>query len=236
MDISEILFMLIVGVGMGFSLMGMSTAILFSPILVSIYGSKLGNGIMFVPFLIADLYVSYLYRNNYDKKIVLKLIPFSVIGMVIASIFTNSISEDIFRKIIATIIIFSSILFFLKKYEHKLTKLSWLFGVFGGASSYLANVSGPIFNVYLLSYKQKEEDFIGTRAVFFTVINIIKLFMYIFIFKNINTFTITRGSVAIPTIFLGVFLAKKLLKIMNQKIFNTVVVLLGLIVAIKMLL
>ena len=69
MDISEILFMLIVGVGMGFSLMGMSTAILFSPILVSIYGSKLGNGIMFVPFLIADLYVSYLYRNNYDKKI-----------------------------------------------------------------------------------------------------------------------------------------------------------------------
>lgn len=29
MDISEILFMLIVGVGMGFSLMGMSTAILF---------------------------------------------------------------------------------------------------------------------------------------------------------------------------------------------------------------
>lgn len=60
--------------------------------------------------------------------------------------------------------------------------------------------------------------------------------MYIFIFKNINIFTITRGSVAIPTIFLGVFLAKKLLKIMNQKIFNTVVVLLGLIVAIKMLL
>ena len=94
MDFSEILFMLIIGVGMGFSLMGMSTSILFSPILVSIYGSRLGNGIMFIPFLIADLYVSYMYRNNYDKKIVLKLIPFSVIGMTVASIFANSISEE----------------------------------------------------------------------------------------------------------------------------------------------
>ena len=71
MDIWEILFMLIVGIGMGFSLMGMSTAILFSPIIVSIYGSKLGNGIMFVPFLVADLYVSYLYLKSYDKNIFL---------------------------------------------------------------------------------------------------------------------------------------------------------------------
>ncbi|MDX8335821.1 sulfite exporter TauE/SafE family protein [Candidatus Cetobacterium colombiensis] len=236
MDIWEILFMLIVGIGMGFSLMGMSTAILFSPIIVSIYGSKLGNGIMFVPFLVADLYVSYLYRKSYDKKIVLKLIPFSVLGMIIASIFANSISEDIFRKIIATIIIFASIIFFLKKYENKLTKLSWIFGIFGGASSYLANVSGPIFNIYLLSYKQDKDNFIGTRAIFFTAINIIKLFMYIFIFKNINTFTISRGAIAIPTIFLGVFLAKKLLKIMSQQKFNTTIILLGLIVALKMLL
>lgn len=236
MDFSEILFMLIIGVGMGFSLMGMSTSILFSPILVAIYGSKLGNGIMFIPFLVADFYVSYLYRNNYNKKIVLKLIPFSVAGMVIAAIFANTVSERVFRTIIATIVIFASVLFFLKKYENKLTKLSWLFGIFGGASSYLANISGPIFNVYLLSYELNKEEFIGTRAVFFTVINIFKLFMYIFIFKNINTFTITRGAMAIPTIFLGVFLAKKLLKIMDQKIFNTIVVSLGLIVAIKMLL
>ncbi|MCQ8211983.1 sulfite exporter TauE/SafE family protein [Cetobacterium somerae] len=236
MDTFEILLMLTAGIGMGFSLMGMSTAIVFSPILISIYGSKLGNGIMFIPFLIADLYVSYLYRKNYDKKIVLKLIPFSVVGMIIASIFATYISEYIFRKIIAIIIILASILFFLKKYEDKLTKLSWVFGIFGGASSYLANVSGPIFNIYLLSYKQNKEDFIGTRAIFFTVINIIKLFMYIFIFKNINSFTISRGVVAIPTIFLGVFLAKKLLKIINQKTFNTIIVFLGLIVAIKMLL
>ncbi|WP_448821403.1 sulfite exporter TauE/SafE family protein [Cetobacterium sp.] len=236
MDTLEILLMLAVGIGIGFSLMGMSTSVLFSPIIVSIYGSRLGNGIMFIPFLIADFYVSYLYRKNFDKKIVLKLLPFSVTGMIVASIFANSISEEIFRKIIAIIIVFASILFFLKKYEDKLSKLSWLFGVFGGASSYLANVSGPIFNVYLLSYKQGETDFIGTRAIFFTTLNIFKFFMYLFIFKNINTFTLIRGSIAIPTIFLGVFLAKQLLKRMDQKIFSLIIVLLGLIVAIKMLL
>lgn len=235
MDTFEILFLLAVGVGMGFSLMGMSTSILFAPIILSIYGSRLGNGIMIIPFIVADIYVTYLYRKSYDWKVVVKLLPCSFLGMLLAGISAKYISEQIFQYIIAFIIIFASIMFFLSKYEEKLKKLGWLFGILGGAASYLANVAGPILNVFFLAYEKDTKSFIGTRAMLFTVLNLLKLVLYILFFNNINMYTLSRGAIAIPTIFIGTYLAKQLIKHINQKTFNKIVVFLGLLVAIKML-
>lgn len=43
-------------------------------------------------------------------------------------------------------------------YENSLAKLRRIFRIVGGASSYLANVSGPIFDIYLLSFKKKKNS------------------------------------------------------------------------------
>jgi hypothetical protein len=222
------------GVGMGFSLMGMSTSVLFAPIIVSLFGSRYGNGIMFLPFFVADVYVSWKYRHSFNKTTVLKLIPFSVLGMIIAGICAKYISEELFKWFIAGVIIFSSILFFMKKYEKHLTKLGWFFGLFGGASSYLCNISGPIFNVYLLSYEDTESNFLGTRSIFFTVLNFCKFFLYLFVYKNINSYTMSRGAISIPFIFVGVYLAKKLLDKIGAHTFNQIIVILSILAAIAL--
>lgn len=231
----DIMVLSIVGVGIGLSLMGISGAVLYSPLVVAIYGARSGNGIMFLPFLVADIYVAYKYRKNFDRATVLKLIPFSLVGMGIASYYANIIPDELFRKILGIIIVGASILYFLKKYEAKLTKMGWLFGVLGGAASYLANISGPIFNVYLLSYNRDEENFIGTRSVFFMFLNFLKFFLYFFIYKNINTYTLSRGIISVPTIFVGVYLGKLLLSKISQKTFNTTIVVLSLVVAVKLI-
>lgn len=234
-NILESLLLVATGIGMGFSVMGISTSIIFSPIIISIYGSKFGNGIFFIPFFITNLYMAFQYRKSCDKKIILKLLPFSLLGMILASIFALYISEDFFRRIIGIIIILTSIMFFLKKYENRLRKLSVLFGIIGGASSYLANISGPIFNLYFLSYNKSQKNFIGTRSVFFAIFSIIKLLMYIFIFKNINIFTLSKSIILLPTTFIGAYLAKKLLEIIDQKTINTIIVLIGIIISFKMI-
>ena len=235
MDITDLLALSFMGIGMGFSLMGVSTSVLFSPIIIAIYGSKLGNGILFFPFFLADMIVAWKRRKDFDRKIVLKLIPTSLLGMGLAALCAHYISEQIFRNIIAFSIFISSILFFMKRYETYLTSLGWFFGILGGASSYLANVSGPIFNVYLLSFKQEESQFISTRAVFFAALSIIKFFMYFMVFKNINTYTISRGLTAIPFIIIGIFMAKFLFSKISHDTFNKIVVLLGLAAAFNLL-
>ena len=58
------------------------------------------------------------------------------------------------------------------------TKLIWavIVGIVGGAATMLTNAMGPILNVYLLSViKLKPTSYIGTRAMFFCVLNVGKL-------------------------------------------------------------
>ncbi len=59
--------------------------------------------------------------------------------------------------------------------------------------------------------------------------------MYIFVLKNIDSFTLTRSLISLPGIFIGAILSKIVLKVMSQKTFNTTVVIIGLIAGIKLL-
>lgn len=235
MDLTEILLLIICGIGMGFNLMGMSTAIIFSPILIDFYGSRYGNAIMFLPFFVSNFIVSYKYRHSFNKKLVLKVLPFALIGLFIASLIADHITPEVFKKVIALIIIFSSIVFLMKKYTEKLTRLGWLFGILAAMSSYLSNIAGPILNVYFLSFNEGKDSFIATRSVFFSIFNIFKILLYIFIFKNINSFTMERAAISIPAVLIGVFFARLILKRISQRTFTLIIIFISLIVAFQIL-
>ena len=235
MDLIEIVAIITTGIGIGFSMMGISIAVLYSPFIISIFGGSLGNGIMIFPFLVSDFYMIYRNRKFLNWKIVLKLLPSSILGLIIASIIANKITDEEFRIAIGLIIFIVSILYFSKKYSSNLKKFGWIFGVFGAIASYLGNVSGPIFNIYFLSFRNDTKTYVGTRDLFFGVLNFLKFFIYLFVFKNINSFTFYRGLLAIPFVFIGGFLGKIIITKVNQKTFNLIVVYLGLLVSIKLL-
>ncbi|SJZ77435.1 hypothetical protein SAMN02745174_01515 [Cetobacterium ceti] len=231
----ELLILIITGLGIGMSLMGVSTSIIFSPLIVWAYGSKLGNGIMIIPYFIADIYITYKYRKDFNVKDTLKLVPFAFLGMILAIFLIPYISEEIFSKILGILIIITNLLFFIKNYEKKFKKFASFFGFFGGLSSYLANISGPIFNIYFLSLNKNQKNFIGNRALFFTFLNFIKLFLYFFIYKNISTYTLSRSLITIPFLFLGIFSTGFFLKKISSETFSKIIVFLSLIIAIYLL-
>lgn len=235
MPLLEILAIISAGIGIGLSMMGISVAVLYAPFIIAIFGANVGNGIMIFPFLVSDFYMMYRSRKVMEWKIALKLMPSSILGLGIAAVIANKITHEEFKTAIGIIIIIATILYFSKKYSKKLEKIGWIFGIAGAISSYLANIAGPIFNIYFLSLRTDIKTYIGTRDLFFTMLNSVKFFLYLFIFKNINYFTFSRGLIAIPFVFLGGFLGKVIISKINEKTFNEIVVYLGLAVAVKLL-
>lgn len=235
MELIELMAIISVGIGIGFSMMGISLAVLYSPFIISVFGGSLGNGIMIFPFLVSDFFMIYKNRKFLNWKIVLKLLPSSILGLIIASIIANKITDEEFKIAIGIIIFVASILYFSKKYSEKLKNFGYVFGIVGAIASYLGNVSGPIFNIYFLSFKNDIKTYIGSRDLFFGILNFFKFFIYLFVFKNINSFTFYRGLLAIPFIFVGGFLGKIIINKVNQKTFNLIVVYLGFVVSIKLL-
>lgn len=231
----EIFGMIILGLGAGFSKLGIPTALVFSPLLASLYGGKTSVGIIIIPVVISDFIMLYLYGKDLDLKTLKKILPMTMLGIIAAVFFGNNISDEFFKKSMGVIILAIGILTLLKSLNVNFSKLSHIFGFLGGFSSFIGNVSGPLMSIYLLNINLDKEKFYGTRTWFYFIVNFSKLILYFFFLKNVNFFTISRGACAIPTIFIGIFIGRYLVGKMNQNVFEKFIVIVSIISGLNLL-
>ena len=142
-----------------------------------------------------------------------------VIGVLVGVWLGNDISEVLFKKIMAIIIIVSVIIMFLTE-RHKSSNVptnpvfSITAGFFSGFSTMIGNLAGPISNVYFLAMRLPKNEFIGTAAWLFFIINIFKLPFHFFVWKTVTKETFVLNVVLFPLIFLsflmGAWIVKKI--------------------------
>ena len=94
----EIFGMLLLGIGAGFSKLGIPSALVFSPLLASIYGGKTSAGIIILPVFFSDLTMLCLYRKKLDWETLKKILPMTLLGIIVAVFFGNNISDVLFKK------------------------------------------------------------------------------------------------------------------------------------------
>ena len=70
-----------------------------------------------------------------------------------------------------------------------------------------------------------KNEFIGTAAWLFFIINVFKLPFHIFVWKTIDKQTLTINAVLIPTIVLGFYLGAKLVKVISNELYRKFVLL-----------
>ncbi len=94
-----------------------------------------------------------------------------------------------------------------------------LAGLLAGATTMLANAAGPVMMVYLLAMRLPKDEFLGTGAWFFAVLNWVKVPF------SISLGLITPASLAFDAVLSGAVLAGAVLGILAarrlpQKAFN----------------
>lgn len=235
MSYLEILGMIGLGLGCGLSKLGIPAALVFSPILAGVYGGKASAGIIIIPVIVSDLIVMYIYRKNVDKKVLIKILPLTILGIIAAVIFGNNISDELFKRSMGIIIFIIGVLTLLKNFKIDFSKLSFLFGFLGGIAAFIGNVSGPMMSIYLLNIEMDKEKFLGTRTWFYFIINLIKVTLYVLVLKNIQIETFKLTSIAVPFVFVGVFLGKYFIEKMNQNMFEKFILIISMISGLKLI-
>ena len=118
-------------------------------------------------------------------------------GVLIGTWLGDHINDALFMQIMA-VIIFASVglMLWLERNKSAVPDYTWfaiLAGVLGGFTTMVGNLAGSVMAVYLLSMRLPKNEFIGTAAWFFLVINIFKVPFHCIteaatIQKNINPF------------------------------------------------
>jgi uncharacterized protein len=213
--------------------------ILVVPMLALLFPAKASTGLLLPMLAFADLFAVAYYRRHAQWNHIFKLLPPALVGIVIGSVIIRNIDNTQLKPIIGIIVLSMLVLNYWRNQRggnaHIPTHFSFALtiGLFAGITTQLANAAGPIMAIYLLAMKLDKNQFIGTAALYFLILNWLKIPLFIWDGRiTLESFKI--DILIFPLIIVGAVLGVFILKRIPQKWFNIIVQLLVLAAAIKL--
>ncbi|WP_458628456.1 sulfite exporter TauE/SafE family protein [Winogradskyella sp. PC D3.3] len=196
-------------------------SIIIVVILAFVFGEKASTGILLPMLISADVLAVIYYNRHADWAVIKKLIPWMVAGVLVGVWVGNDIPEVVFKRLMAIIILVSVIIMlYLEKRKSTNVPNNRLFstgmGFLTGFATMIGNLAGPIANIYFLTMRFKKNEFIGTAAWLFFIINLIKLPFHIFIWNTVTAESLVLNSVLLPAVAAGFLLGAYIVKLISN--------------------
>jgi hypothetical protein len=190
-------------------------------ILAFVFGEKASTGILLPMLICADIFAVVYYNKHAQWHYIKKLLPAMVIGVLVGVWVGNDISEVVFKRIMAVIIIGSVLIMFYMENRKSTTVPTnkWFSnsaGFLAGFTTMVGNLAGPISDIYFLAMRLPKNEFIGTAAWLFFIINVFKLPFHFFVWKTVSVETLVLNSVLVPMVILGFFLGAYIVKLISN--------------------
>lgn len=211
------------------------------PLIAGVFGGKVSTGIILPIMIVGDIFALYYYKRYAEWNDIKKLLPWTLLGVIFGAIVGSYIDDrqfKIFLSISVLLCLFILIYIEWKGETLKVPKTTWFYtlaGILCGFTSMIGNAAGPIFSVYLLAMGLKKNNYMGTAAWFFFMLNLSKMPMQIFIWHNISLKTISVTFVIIPAIALGALFGALVIKKLNEKLFRVIILTVTALAALKLL-
>ena len=213
--------------GMGKSgLKGMGVIIV--TLMALVFGAKASTGILMPMMITADVFAVIYYHRHTQWKFLKKLLPMMIVGVLLGVYWGNDISEVLFKQIMAFFILATVlVMIWMDRTKTFGIPKHWAFsgfmGLLSGITSMIGNLAGSFTSIYLLAIRLPKNEFIGTAAWLFFIINVFKLPFHIFVWKTISRETLTLNLLLSPAILIGFYLGIRLVKIINNNLYRKLV-------------
>jgi len=203
-------------------------------IMAIVFGGKASTGIVLPLLCVADLAAVIYYNRHAQWKHFWKLIPWMAAGILIGVYTGKDLDETVFRKVMALIIIVTVIIMvWMEIRKRVIVPTNLLFvsstGLVAGFATMLGNLAGAFSNIYFLAMRMPKNDFIGTAAWVFLVINLFKLPFQVLYWKNINATSLLTDLYLLPALAFGFWAGLKIVTRIKDDNYRKAVIVLTLI-------
>jgi len=188
-------------------------------------------GLILPILMLADVFAVALHWGRWDRRLVWLLIPGSIVGVTIGTVFiTNAPTTTLRTGLGVIVLLFTLYRLFEKSITTKVryTSRGWhgqMAGSIAGFSSALAHTGGPPVSIYLLMQDVSPRVFIATSALFFMILNWIKVpyYFYADLFDFNLLWQVKWSLLLVP---IGAWLGRWIGDRLPKQTFETVIVLL----------
>lgn len=219
---------LLVGISKGG--FGSGLGVLAVPLLSLMIDPRIAAALLLPILCVMDLFSVWSFRRSWDRTNLKMLLPGALLGTVAGALTFSITNVDMIRILVGLLAIYFVVHYLwaarlLQRAERQgssSARPSFLGGSFWGGLagyvSYIAHAGGPPVSIYLLPQKMPRAMVVGTAALFFAIINQIKLIPYIGL-GQLNTDTLITSLVLLPLAPVGVKLGVYLLHRVSEQWF-----------------
>ncbi|NPV66068.1 MAG: sulfite exporter TauE/SafE family protein [Anaerolineae bacterium] len=194
------------------------------PLLSTVMPVSQAVGLTLPLLMIGDVFALRAFWRQWDGRLLQLLLPAAVIGILAGVALLTRLPDVTLRRILG---LFTLVAVAYKLGSDRLRVLRYtphpwhgaLAGGLSGFASALANAGGPPITIYLLLQRLTPLVFLGTNALFFAIVNVIKLPFFLGT-SVINADQLLGTIWALPLIPVGVWLSKQLMTRINRQAFE----------------
>lgn len=176
-------------------------------------------GILLPLLCLMDIVTLWKFRNKWVWAELRVLLPASLVGIGVGTFLFEYMSPGVIRLIIGAVAISFTLHYWMSTRGSSLRQLAHfprLAGLLGGSAagftSFVAHAGGPPISMYLLRRPLNRTDFVATAALFFAVVNYVKLVPYAWL-GQLDASNLTTSLVLSPLapagVLIGVYLHKR---------------------------
>ena len=226
----------------GFSKGGLGGTLgaLATPLMALVMPANQVIGLLLPVLMIADVFAVASLWKRWDWQLIILLMPGAVVGVTIGTYFITNAPTATLKLALGIIVLLFALykilegrLFSRLTYQAK----DWhgsIAGTVAGFSSALAHTGGPPISIYLLLRRIPTHTFNATSALFFAIINWVKVPYYVY--AQLFDFQQIRSLIwLLPLLPLGVWGGKWAADKISQKAFERVIIALLVVTALLLI-
>jgi len=223
----------------GFSKAGVPGIGILIPLLAAMaMPAKASTGFILPVLIEGDCVAVAYWRRKAAWRSLLRILPWTAVGVVAGYFLMDAIPDAVFKPLLGGMILAIVALDLARRAlrielrsDNKI--LAAATGILAGAFTMLANAAGPVMTVYLLAMDLPKDDFVGTSAWFYFIVNLFKL-PFSLALGLVTWSTLKVDLMLLPLVIVGSVAGILVLKKLPQKIFNLIAQILAVVGGVKL--
>ncbi|MEQ9424913.1 MAG: sulfite exporter TauE/SafE family protein [Cyclobacteriaceae bacterium] len=205
--------------------------ILIVVIMAYVFDARPSTGIVIPMLIVGDIFAVIYYNRHAQWSYLFRFLPWMIVGVLCGVWFGNSISEEMFRNGMAVLVFLSvGVMFYWDLAKMKVIPKHWTFagsmGLMAGFTTMIGNLAGGFSNLFFLAMRLPKNNFIGTAAWLYFIVNLVKLPFHIFVWKTVTLATLQVNLYLLPLIIVGLFAGVRIVKLIDEGPFRKIILVL----------
>lgn len=198
-------------------------------IFAAVLPARSSTGTLLLLLIVGDVFALWLYRHHANWPSLVRLIPTVIAGLLVGAAFLWLADDFWVQRVIAVVLLLViGVTLWRRRRPAEATAgtgrlATAAYGTLGGFTTMVANAGGPVMTMYFLASRFSVKAFLGTAAWFFAIVNLVKVPFSVGL-GIITVPTLLIDLVLVPAVVIGAFLGRWLIRRIDQKLFERLVI------------